>query len=581
LKIYISHITRKRRGGIARREEVFDTENLIIGRSTACDVNLADPRILLKHAQLRLSSGKLFIDSLNQGSVFVLKHKDNENEGIRNIDVADTSIVNVGDKIVIGPFEVAFEEQLADDEVRLSVELVKPLKDETDDLLARSNLNFNGFIISKRKWAWTLALISLAITLIFPLMMNRENEIKTANINNFDYSSRSTSIWTTGEISAAHKFFAEDCEVCHQEPFKQVTNQTCMSCHSSIEKHANTALFPSASFEDNQCQNCHKEHQGNEMATVSSQDFCIDCHDSIENDELESNFRNVSDFGTSHPQFRPSIIIDTAGNVKRERAINTEPLPKEVSGVKFPHKNHLKVTGLRHPEKGIIQIECANCHLPDESGVSMLPISFEEHCHECHKLDFDRYLPNREMVHDKTEKLFEQISDIYSAVAYQGNYTEPESPEIIRRRPGTTINKKDSQIVDEWVKNKTRSILQGNMGKGKCSVCHLIEENEKIDLWNVSAVKITQQWFPKAKFDHQSHKNDKCTSCHDVNESITSSDVLQPSLEVCQNCHGGENAKNKIPTTCIGCHDFHQDHMDPMYSIKNDTALTLSLINKQ
>jgi len=285
--------------------------------------------------------------------------------------------------------------------------------------------------------------------------------------------------------------------------------------------------------------------------------------------------RNVQDFGTDHPEFLPSVVVDPAlRQMSREKSMSGPDLPTENSGLTFPHADHLRKSGVRHPTEGIVELGCRTCHVPDEGNVSMLPIDFDRHCHQCHTLTFDLQLPDRELVHGQPEELFMQVSDIYNATALRGGYEEPDAPVIVRRRPGTPLKETDRVAARNWAEEKSAQILSGRFGKGQCGECHSVVDNPTTGVWTVEPVYITEKWFPKSTFDHGSHSEVGCLSCHAVDTSEKSSDVLMPAIEVCQSCHGGEVASNRVPSTCITCHDFHIDGMKPMRPEKSAASQT-------
>ena len=44
------------------------------------------------------------------------------------------------------------------------------------------------------------------------------------------------SIWLSGPVSSAHRYFVEDCAACHEKPFQQVKDSACMACHQVDKK---------------------------------------------------------------------------------------------------------------------------------------------------------------------------------------------------------------------------------------------------------------------------------------------------------------------------------------------------------
>ena len=61
MKIAIVYLTRRSRGGVARREESLEAPQAHIGRDAAAEVFLADPRILLQHALIEPAPDGSFI----------------------------------------------------------------------------------------------------------------------------------------------------------------------------------------------------------------------------------------------------------------------------------------------------------------------------------------------------------------------------------------------------------------------------------------------------------------------------------------------------------------------------------------
>jgi predicted CXXCH cytochrome family protein len=64
----------------------------------------------------------------------------------------------------------------------------------------------------------------------------------------------------------------------------------------------------------------------------------------------------------------------------------------------------------------------------------------------------------------------------------------------------------------------------------------------------------------------------ECDVCHEARVSEVSSDVLLPKIDVCTQCHAGESARNKVPSTCITCHIFHRPELDLMMEPKKSAG---------
>ncbi len=555
MEVHVKHITRKARGGTAVKDETLEIDVLTIGRSAGSDIRLPDPHILLEHAEISSRSGGFYVTAMPNASVSV------------NGELVASRQISTDDAISIGPYQITVENRMGGAAITLAVEHLAANDDTLESLIARTNLDIARVGTTKRTWSWILFGAFLLGLMVWPMaldLMSPVNKFDIVNADRTDMTASPTTIWTSGGISAAHKFFGDNCAACHERPFVQVQDSACLACHQNITNHADVDVFASASFDDTLCQNCHKEHQGDVMVTRGDQAFCVDCHGSLTEDEPRTALRNAYDFGTDHPDFHPSVVIDASLHlIARDVSMSDAVPPMESSGLTFPHADHLRPTGVRHPDQGNIVLDCQSCHIPDVSGASFLPMSFDNTCHDCHRLTFDTQLPERELVHGKPEVLFEQVSDTYEAIAMRGGYQEPEAPALIRRRPGTPLTEAQKVVAANWAEAKSAEVLNGRFGRGQCDECHLVFDQSNGG-WVVEPVHINGQWFPKSRYDHAPHKDVACETCHAAPSSELASDVLMPSVTVCQACHGGEQSVDRVPSTCVTCHGFHFEHQTPM-----------------
>jgi predicted CXXCH cytochrome family protein len=563
VQVLIRNIVRKSRGGIAAKEQTVDAEVLLVGRGNDCGIHLPDPRVLLHHAEFTLRKGDLYVAPASGADVRV------------NGNLTQMIRLAVGDVIKIGPYDLTLEANNQSGQVTLAVELVQALGEDIERILAQSSVRTGR--LSIRSLSWTLALTMAFALFAAPWIMSWFHEptprLIVLNTRDRAVPSAPTEIWSSGGISSAHKFFGDSCETCHVKAFIPVADVTCLTCHEGIEHHADPQKFAFASFEERTCQNCHKEHQGNQTIALSNQGFCTDCHKDFAKDAPKSDLLSAADFGTAHPDFKPTVVTDSAlHTIDRSTFMSATPPPREDSSLDFPHDRHMRTGGVRDPVRGNVQLECTNCHQADGGGGYMLPISFDKHCHQCHALKFDVFVPDRELMHGKPEEMFKQVRDIYDAVAMRGGYTEPEAPELIRRRPGTPLTTAQKKEALDWSAAKAEAILNGRFGRGQCDSCHKIFESTASGGptgagWGVEPVSAANIWYPKSRFTHSGHRDMECGTCHQAKTSVTSADVLMPAIGTCRACHGGEHATDKVPSTCISCHGFHRDDLDPMKKV--------------
>jgi len=560
VQVLLRFITRKSRGGISVKEQTVESEVLLAGRGNDCGIHLSDARVLLHHAEFTLRKGDLYVAPCPGADVRV---NGNLTQMIR---LAENDVVKVG------PYDLILEANDRQGRITLSVELVQPLDDDLSRILAQSAIRTGR--LSTRALSWGLALAVALLMFAAPWVASFFHDPTpmrmVLNTSDRAVPGAPTQVWTSGGISAAHKFFGNSCETCHVTPFVPVADATCLACHEGIEHHADPQRFAFASFEDRSCQSCHKEHQGNQTIALSHQDFCADCHADFAAKAPQSGLLAVADFGSAHPDFRPTVVIDSALHaVDRSKFMSDTPPPREDSSLDFPHDRHLRTGGVRDPVRGNVQLTCESCHQVDGGGGYMLPISFEKHCHQCHVLKFDVYVPDRELIHGEPETIFKQVRDVYDAVAMRGGYEEPEAPALIRRRPGTPLTTEQKKQALDWAAAKTDAVLNGRFGKGLCDGCHTIFETTASAGptgagWGVEPVSAANVWFPKSRFTHAGHRDMECGTCHEARTSVTSADVLMPSIATCRACHGGEQAADKVPSTCIACHGFHRPDLAPM-----------------
>ena len=175
----------------------------------------------------------------------------------------------------------------------------------------------------------------------------------------------------------------------------------------------------------------------------TAQKFCTDCHAGLKSRLPDTKLPDAADFGTSHPQLRPTVIADTANAAKPTlRQIVWSPDAKEFNGLKFTHAQHLStVNGVaqmvrRRPNEFPDQagLDCENCHQTDPSGVWFKPVVMEESCQSCHSLTFDKIGGTfRTLRHGEPEMVVADLRGFFAA----GGPPRPINLESMSRRaPG-------------------------------------------------------------------------------------------------------------------------------------------------
>ncbi|MCZ6501938.1 MAG: cytochrome c3 family protein, partial [Gammaproteobacteria bacterium] len=116
-----------------------------------------------------------------------------------------------------------------------------------------------------------------------------------------------------------------------------------------------------------------------------------------------------------------------------------------------------------------------------------------------------------------------------------------------------------------YIERRVNEAAENLFERQTCTICHEITQDNSHEIpWIVRPVRLTTDWFPMAEFSHDSHKNMQCSGCHEAEPSALATDVLIPEIGSCRTCHGGEDASDRLQSSCITCHKFHLDEGQPM-----------------
>ena len=323
-----------------------DVREIIVGREASCEIHLTDLAVEMRHARLTLqANGKLEIAAL-AGLGFEV---DGRYTSQAIIDPAGGAEMRFG-----GHLLVISEE---DSVVVITVERIEVLSDSTKERDEIGLFTLRGVLPSRRIMAWTLSVIVLLALLVLPIytFYNYQNSEKRPAAFHAD------SLWSSGSLSSPHAGLGMNCQSCHTEAFVAVRDSSCVSCHDDAHEHADPKRLKLAkapldwdgkisrkiadSFNrpEGRCVECHNEHEGAGPMEDTKQQFCSSCHTDMNKRLTDTKIANAGDFGTAHPQFKPTVITANGSPPKRER-ISLDQKPVENSGLKFPHNLHLSQT---------------------------------------------------------------------------------------------------------------------------------------------------------------------------------------------------------------------------------------------
>lgn len=309
-------------------------------------------------------------------------------------------------------------------------------------------------------------------------------------------------IYARGGVSEAHALLAERCDRCHVEAFGAVRDPSCLACHRA-GPHVPEGKTP----RDPACASCHAEHGGRARLAEVGDAHCNLCHE---------GHRDVTSFA-DHMQFART--------------------PRD-QHLRFSHRGHLVADLVGGP------VACADCHKPQPGGRDFLPIRFDEHCARCHRERLDPDV-GAEVPHGvEPARLAE-----WAAATFVKRFLE--DPALVGAGRPSAVPGRAPPTPPDWtaaLRARTDAALAALLTPGRgCLLCH------EGDAQRIVKPEIPWSWLPKARFDHKTHRVERCETCHHADNNTEASFVDVPGVETCRHCHGPGGAT----ATCVTCHAYH------------------------
>ncbi|MGH8443245.1 MAG: FHA domain-containing protein [Nevskiaceae bacterium] len=521
-------------------DEPIEVDRVRIGRGTDQDVQLADMRITLAHAEIRPHAGAWRIECRSENPVWI------------NGRPVVEGPVTFDDALNFGRYRIHLRTPPPDTDAELLLEIVEHMTARAVEAArkARVRVSLVEAGLRKRGWAWGLAVGVTGLLLALPVALRYGTGGEAgASLDR---------AWQSGPPSAAHSGFVHDCDTCHQAPFTAVRNDACLACHKNQAQHGDhPQILALGDMSDARCGSCHLEHTGRDTLIARKTELCTDCHADPADRFAEAQLVPAGRFDDDHPAFTLSLPSWENDEVRRVEVAQESGQPREQSRLKYPHDVHLVRDGVASPD-GKRVLECVDCHRP--MGTSFTPIRMEDHCQSCHQLDFDPEVGERRLPHRTPGEVAAIILDHYARMALEGGVQEQSAPEAVRllRRPGEAMRTEERQAAMGWAQTRARETMDDVFARRVCVECHeVVEVDNPSRPWDVAKVAMTSSFLTGARFDHGAHKTETCERCHDARGSKLSADVLVPPLANCRECHGDPGTRNKLGTACVDCHGFH------------------------
>jgi hypothetical protein len=584
MRFLIRQIARTADGRQIVRPAEIARDAITIGRLTENDVHLADLAVMPRHAEIRRLDARRIAVTAVDTLGFDL---DGRSTMAAEIDAARGAELKFGShRLTIG---------LEDDTVTITVERVGALSDASGDKDEQKVFSLSGLLPGKRLSAWAFAGLVLLAFLIAPIWTWANYHAVEKRPATF----HADTAWSSGPLSLAHQGLKQDCQACHQQPFIAVTDQACATCHKDTHDHADprrlaaakaspglggqVKLMFAATFNKppGRCVECHTEHEGAGPMRPAAQQFCADCHDGLKSRLIDTRLLDAADFGVSHPEFRPAVIVRPNGEAPLVRRISFAERPHEENGLKFPHALHLSKTGgvarmaqtLATDQGYGNALACKDCHRTDASGARFKSVEMQRDCAQCHSLAFDEVGGTiRTLRHGDPAQV---VADLRAFYRGTGPVRPPSLGGMARRRPGLYA---EGQTYYAYFGAVAARPGQGEAAVravfspgGACFDCHRIDRQGTAASagFRILPVSQTARYFTKGWFDHDAHRTETCESCHAAPASLAASDLLIPDLASCRTCHVGEDGAalkrvaRPVASGCALCHSYHIDDGAP------------------
>jgi len=546
------------------QDSVVEAEKLTVGADTKSDLVLIGDGIEAGH--LSFSKG-------SNGTVVVKTLSSSARVTSQDGSTTKKVLLSEGEQFFLGDY--SFELLKAPAGIDAALTITKSVQASSERKsyfpLVSMTLQDSGF--SLRRWSWYIMVFALLAGLVIPLVWVFGPQDSLGSV---PVLSSADELWSPGPLAKVHHVqgIADNCQVCHSVLFSPVKDVDCKSCHAVgvhidlLPKQGGSETIAAQSFTEGRCATCHVEHKDPSIVIRQDEPMCTSCHTDIATHgaALPAKASGISKF-EEHPEFKLSMLVREDKKWQATRVERGTKGLEEKSNLEFSHQLHMNPDGIDGPT-GRAELSCQTCHVPEQDGLLMKPISMEAHCSRCHTLSFEPTDMDRQVPHADLSTVQQSLEEYYSRLYAVQNGPVRSTVDLERpaKRPGKP--KPDFySSMKEWADDKANNALAELVKNKACSTCHSLEKLEQG--LRVTPVKLADSWYPKSRFDHSSHEVFECESCHQATDSKDSADILIPDIKNCRTCHAGAsdthdflNKEIKTVSSCMSCHQYHQTKMD-------------------
>ncbi len=394
-------------------------------------------------------------------------------------------------------------------------------------------------------------------------------------------------------------------------------DQACLACHptfgvhlpQTVGLHLVSVAAESVNVRADNCFVCHREHTSGDRMALPSASQCAACHDNLgelayhrQSQPLSNppiaatgENRNLGDglvtfIPPSDAKRKPVAFSDFAHGHPPFAYEN--PKLSDPAKIKFNHARHLRPdlsgAGKEHA------LDCTDCHSPGPSGNFKQPVTYEQHCKQCHTLQILPDLPNLRIPHHDAEKVRWFLASIRIPIENALRAEGVTAPDDLAKRADAemaalSLRSKSLKLPDleqrvffEGDPKTEPDIRRMRAGNAKflteCAKCHEVAPPTIDRAPAVTPPNMAMRWLQNGSFTHQPHSHVACADCHAAKSSKLTSDILLPTQKSCAECHrapdsGAVSVAQAGPTErtsaafqrehggamwdCQACHVFH------------------------
>ena len=214
--------------------------------------------------------------------------------------------------------------------------------------------------------------------------------------------------------------------------------------------------------------------------------------------------------------------------------------------------------------------------MPDASGRSFVPIDMNKHCLDCHTLEFEPAVTKRQVPHGSVDNVMATMQEFYANLALKDVAVDTVDTGDIRRgipaASSATVSDEQRRRALAWADRKGAVVAQDLFEKRVCIVCHEVVRNTGPGmapaniLWSVHAAACARHVYAQGALrPRQAHNRSSAPTATRARASRRRAATSSlPDIASCRICHAGSTpATNKVVSTCVSCHGFHEPGHPP------------------